>query len=82
MVFTCALKNLKGVVQDVTHQQMHQTDLAAAMMDLWSIIRPDITIADPSGPRKASVLTPRCPSNSDASWAPKTQWLWMPQPVV
>jgi uncharacterized protein (DUF362 family) len=46
MVFTCSLKNLKGVVQDVTHQQMHQTDLAAAMMDLWSIIRPDLTIAD------------------------------------
>ena len=24
MVFTCALKNLKGVVQDVTHLQMHR----------------------------------------------------------
>jgi uncharacterized protein (DUF362 family) len=46
MVFTCALKNLKGVVQDVTHQQMHQTDLAAAMMDVWSVIRPDLCIAD------------------------------------
>ena len=46
MVFTCALKNLKGVVQDVTHQQMHQTDLAAAMMDVWSVIRPDLSIAD------------------------------------
>jgi uncharacterized protein (DUF362 family) len=46
MVFTCALKNLKGVVQDVTHLQMHQTDLAAAMMDVWSIIRPDLSIAD------------------------------------
>jgi uncharacterized protein (DUF362 family) len=46
MVFTCALKNLKGVVQDVTHQQMHNTDLAAAMMDLWSVIRPDLSIAD------------------------------------
>ena len=46
MVFTCALKNLKGVVQDSTHLQMHQTDLAAAMMDVWSIIRPDLCIAD------------------------------------
>lgn len=46
MVFTCALKNLKGVVQDVTHLQMHQTDLAAAMMDVWSVIRADLSIAD------------------------------------
>ena len=46
MVFTCALKNLKGVVQDTTHLQMHQTDLAAAMMDVWSVIRPDLSIAD------------------------------------
>ena len=33
MVFTCALKNLKGVVQDKAHYQMHQTNLAEAM--LW-----------------------------------------------
>lgn len=46
MVFTCALKNMKGVVQDKVHYQMHQTDLAAAMMDLWSIIRADLSIAD------------------------------------
>lgn len=46
MVFTCALKNMKGVVQDLTHQQMHMTDLAAAMMDLWSVIRADLNIAD------------------------------------
>ena len=46
MVFTCALKNIKGVVQDKVHYQMHQTDLAEAMMDLWSIIRADLTIAD------------------------------------
>jgi uncharacterized protein (DUF362 family) len=46
MVFTCALKNIKGVVQDMVHYLMHQTDLAAAMMDLWAIIKPDITIAD------------------------------------
>ena len=46
MVFTCALKNIKGVVQDHVHYLMHQTDLAAAMMDLWAIIKPDLTIAD------------------------------------
>jgi uncharacterized protein (DUF362 family) len=46
MVFTCALKNLKGVVQDKVHYQMHQTDLAKAMMDLWSVIKADLNIAD------------------------------------
>jgi uncharacterized protein (DUF362 family) len=46
MVFTCALKNIKGVVQDKVHYQMHQTDLAKAMMDLWSVIRADLNIAD------------------------------------
>jgi uncharacterized protein (DUF362 family) len=46
MVFTCALKNMKGVVQDTVHQQMHMTDLAAAMMDVWSVIRADLSIAD------------------------------------
>jgi len=46
MVFTCALKNMKGVVQDKVHYQMHETNLAEAMMDLWSVIRADINIAD------------------------------------
>lgn len=46
MVFTCALKNMKGVVQDKVHYQMHQTNLAEAMMDLWSIMRPDLNIVD------------------------------------
>jgi len=46
MVFTCALKNIKGVVQDRIHSQMHQTVLADAMMDLWSIIKADLSIAD------------------------------------
>lgn len=46
MVFSCALKNIKGVVQDKVHHQMHQTNLADAMMDLWSIIKADLTIAD------------------------------------
>lgn len=46
MVFTCALKNIKGVVQDKIHYQMHQTDLAAAMMDVWSVIKADLNIVD------------------------------------
>ena len=46
MVFSCALKNIKGVVQDMVHGFMHFTDLAAAMMDLWSVIDIDLTIAD------------------------------------
>lgn len=46
MVFTCAMKNMKGVVQDRVHYQMHQTDLAAALMDLWSVIKADLNIAD------------------------------------
>jgi len=52
MVFSNALKNLKGVVQDTTHYQMHQTDLSAALLDLWSIIQPDLTIADLNSPRR------------------------------
>jgi uncharacterized protein (DUF362 family) len=46
MVFTCALKNLKGVVQDMHHFVMHTTNLAAAMMDLGAVFQPDLTIAD------------------------------------
>jgi uncharacterized protein (DUF362 family) len=46
MVFSCALKNIKGVVQDKVHNQMHQTNLAASVLDLWSVVRADLTIAD------------------------------------
>ena len=46
VVFTCALKNMKGVVQDKVHQQMHLTNLAEALVDLWSVIKPDLSIAD------------------------------------
>ena len=46
MVFSCALKNIKGVVQDKVHHQMHQTNLAAAVLDLWSVVRADLTISD------------------------------------
>jgi uncharacterized protein (DUF362 family) len=47
MVFSCALKNLKGVVQDQVHYIMHTTNLAGAMMDLAEILQPKtFTIAD------------------------------------
>jgi len=47
MVFTCALKNLKGVVQDRVHYIMHTTDLAGAMMDLAELLQQKtFTIAD------------------------------------
>ena len=46
MIFTNALKNMKGVVQDKVHFQMHQTNLAAAMMDVWSVVKADLSIAD------------------------------------
>lgn len=46
MVFSCAMKNLKGVVQDRVHYLMHQTNLADAMMDLWSVVAADINIVD------------------------------------
>jgi hypothetical protein len=47
MVFTCALKNLKGVVQDRVHYIMHTTNLAGAMMDLADLLQEKtFTIAD------------------------------------
>jgi len=52
MVFTCAMKNIKGVVQDKVHYQMHQTNLAEAMMDVWSVIKADLNIVDMIRPAK------------------------------
>ncbi|MFH1032410.1 MAG: DUF362 domain-containing protein [Chloroflexota bacterium] len=46
MVFTCALKNMKGIVQGLVHFQMHQTDLVQGMLDLWSIFKSDLAIVD------------------------------------
>ncbi len=63
MVFTCALKNIKGVVQDSVHFQMHQTDLSASIMDLWSVIRADLTIADLIRP--AEGFGPHCTIPTD-----------------
>lgn len=46
MVFSCALKNIKGTVQDRVHIEMHKQNLAMAMMDVWYAIRADINIVD------------------------------------
>ena len=46
MVFSGALKNIKGVVQDQVHVQMHQQNLTMAMMDVWWACRADINIMD------------------------------------
>ncbi len=46
MVFSCALKNIKGVVQDKVHYEMHKTNLALAMMDIWAVVKADLSIAD------------------------------------
>jgi len=45
-VFTSSLKNIKGLVSDKVHYQMHQTDLLAAMTDMWTVIQPDINLVD------------------------------------
>lgn len=52
MVYTCALKNLKGLVQDKIHYQMHQTNLADAMFDVWSVVRADLNIVDMIRPQE------------------------------
>ena len=60
MVFSCALKNIKGVVQDAVHLQMHQQNLTMAMMDVWSVCRADINIVDAIRP--ASGYSPHTPT--------------------
>ncbi len=46
MVFSCALKNIKGTVQDKVHMDMHRQNLTMAMMDVWYAVRADINIVD------------------------------------
>ncbi len=59
MVFSCALKNIKGVVQDQVHRLMHQQNLTMAMMDVWYATRADINIVDAIRP--ASGYSPHTP---------------------
>jgi uncharacterized protein (DUF362 family) len=58
MVFTCALKNIKGLVQDKVHHEMHRTNLTDSIIDLWSVARADLTIADMIRP--AEGFGPHC----------------------
>ena len=46
MVFSGALKNIKGVVQDRVHMLMHHENLTMAMMDVWWACRADINVMD------------------------------------
>ena len=59
MVFSGALKNSKGVVQDRVHMDMHKQDLTMAMMDVWSVCKADINIMDAH--RAASGYSPHMP---------------------
>lgn len=59
MVFSGALKNIKGVVQDKVHMQMHKQNLTMAMMDVWSVARADLNIMDAM--RAASAYSPHMP---------------------
>ena len=73
MVFSGALKNIKGVVQDQVHVQMHQQNLTMAMMDVWWACRADINIMDVMHAASGYSPTPPCPSRWTASWAPMTR---------
>ena len=75
-MFSCALKNIKGVVQDAVHLQMHQQNLTMAMMDVWSVCRADINIVDAIRP--ASGYSPHTPFPLKwaASWGPPIPWPW------
>ena len=65
MVFSGALKNIKGVVQDKVHMQMHQKNLTMAMMDVWSACRADINIMDAM--HAASGYSPHMPVPIDTN---------------
>lgn len=65
MVFSCALKNIKGVVQDKVHLQMHQQNLTMAMMDVWQVCPADINIVDAIRP--ASGYSPHTPVPIDVN---------------
>jgi hypothetical protein len=46
MVYTGAVKAMKGVVDDRMHRRMHFVDLGEALMDLISVVTPTLTIVD------------------------------------
>ena len=46
MVYTGAVKAMKGVVDDRMHRRMHFVDLSEALMDLKTVTMPTLTIVD------------------------------------
>jgi uncharacterized protein (DUF362 family) len=52
MVYSCAMKNLKGIVQDRHHIIMHATNLVGSLADLNELIHPDLTIVDMINPQE------------------------------
>ena len=46
MVYTGAVKAMKGVVDDRMHRRMHFVDLGEALFDLLSVARPTVSIVD------------------------------------
>jgi uncharacterized protein (DUF362 family) len=52
MVFTAAVKNMKGAVDDRTHRKMHFVDLSEALFDLLSVTKPDLSIVDMVRPQE------------------------------
>ncbi|PKL38458.1 MAG: hypothetical protein CVV44_11265 [Spirochaetae bacterium HGW-Spirochaetae-1] len=52
MVYSCAMKNLKGIVQDRHHIIMHATNLVGSLADLNELIQPDLTIVDMINPQE------------------------------
>lgn len=52
MVYTGAVKAMKGVVDDRTHRKMHFVDLSEALFDLLSITQPDLSIVDMVRPQE------------------------------
>jgi uncharacterized protein (DUF362 family) len=52
MVFTGAVKAMKGVVDDRTHRKMHFVDLSEALFDLLSVTQPDLSIVDMVRPQE------------------------------
>jgi len=52
MVFTGAVKAMKGVVDDKTHRRMHFVDLSEALFDMLSVIKPSLSIVDMIRPQE------------------------------
>lgn len=52
MVFTAAVKGMKGTVDDKMHRRMHFVDLAQALFDLLAVSPPHLSIVDMIRPQE------------------------------